>query len=154
MHPRIDEMARLRAKKLTANQIAAAMKLSSREVILALEAAGLRKKRADLLSRQGEIIALYDQGLKVLEIARKLGLLAPSVRTILGRAGRTTARDNEMTPAEILDTLQRADQRWASVANGLRYEDAEEQRWSPHRWHSRSSVPGITSTAALMVEAR
>ena len=154
MHPRIDEMARLRAKKLTANQIAAAMKLSSREVILALEAAGLRRKRADLLSRQGEIIALYDQGLKVLEIARKLGLLAPSVRVVLNRAGRTTARDDEMTPAEILDTLQRADQRWASVAGGLRYEDADEQRWSPHRWHSRASVPGITSAAALMVEAR
>lgn len=153
-HPRIEEMAELRLQKFTVSQIAATLKMPASEVIEALEDVGLRRKRADLLSRADEICALFDSGMRAVQIAKKLGLHPPSVQSILKRAGRRRLIRDEFVEAEARQNISRAEREFAQLMGGARYEDAHEAAWAPHRWRSRASGPGITCAAALMVDAR
>lgn len=112
-----------------------------------------RARRADLEPkiRQG-----LDAGMTRAAVAAFSGCSPTLVCRVMRDLGlwkhRATTEPRERTQSEITAELIQADQRWRSVAHGLRYENFVEPPFRPVRFARPGEVP-ISCTAAMVADS-
>lgn len=113
----------------------------------------VRARREDLEPRIREAL---DAGMTRAAAAAFAGCSATQVCRVMRDLGlwqhASPNYSRERTQSEIAAELIQADQRWRSVAQGLRYENTVEAPFRPTRFAMRREVP-ITCTAAMLVDS-
>jgi len=113
----------------------------------------IRARREDLEPRIREAL---DAGMTRAAAAAYAGCSVTLVCRVMRDIGlwqrASTTDPRERTQSEIASELIQADDRWRSVAQGLRYEDAVEAPFRPTRFATPAEVR-MTCAAALMVDA-